>query len=447
MPPRGLHQRPSGATRRRVERIEKPERAKSAELPIHPSHISELRAFHTKYPPQNLATLLKETIDELREASKGLAENRRTYIFEPDKPRDEDTEQLVANLGKKVEKNVRGLMDLDNELQDMKTILGDVSTVGGEKGGLQPYTEFERQTREARRAYRKRDLKDRYGNVADYVDYRAVIHAVSDPTAPQPQRKDWFRKPLFISEATAEITDEEQLSDSDGEAHEEEDVQMLDAADMSDDDIQEMAATRNLKCPITMQRFVEPVKSSSCSHVFEKKAMLDMIKQCKKLKKPTICPTTGCGREINEKDLKEDLVMKSLVAAEIRKEEREAELAMMEMDDEEGGRRRKSKSIGKGKQLSDEYKEQQREYIKSQGSGGRRPKPEPEDEDEEEEEEEEEEEDESPRVGRVKTTSRPSAREEAEIPLDDEIPYGDEGEDGESEDVEDEEEEEEDEED
>ncbi|KAK6355012.1 hypothetical protein TWF696_004139 [Orbilia brochopaga] len=380
--------RPSNAPRR-VQKIERPPHT-PAILPIHDSCAGELRAFHAKYPPAHLPRMLKEAIEALRDVSKDFALNRNEIVFDQNRERDDDVEQQVAELGKLVEKNVRGLVDLDAELQRMKTVLQEISNSGrGGGDGVQPVEEYMRRTAAARRAYMRKDLKERYANVADYIDYRTVVHAVSDPTAPVPQRKDWFKKPLFKCDATAEITDEEPLSDSEddggnsGPSRRNRDVEMSNADD-SDDDIEETSATRNLKCPLTMRRFENPVKAA-CQHSFELEAIKGMLKDYKRMGKAAVCPVPGCGKAIKVSELKEDVVMKSLVEAEIRREQMEEERAMMGSGDEDDEEEAPVRPKGKGKAVASRQSmraEEELPYGDDEGEGG---EGEGEDEDEDEE--------------------------------------------------------------
>ncbi|KAJ6261169.1 hypothetical protein Dda_3836 [Drechslerella dactyloides] len=391
--------RPSLNHRRR--KVERPPHA-PAVLPIHDTCASELRAFHAKYPPANLPRLLKEAIEALRDVSKDFALNRKEIIYEQGLERDEADEAQVAELGKVVEKNIRKLVDLDAEVQMKKSVLQEISNAGRDGGdGVQPVEEYIRRTAKARRAYMRKDLKERYATVADYIDYRTVVHAVSDPTAPVPQRKDWFKKPLFKCDATAEITDEEPPSDSEedgdataGPATRRRDVEMSDAED-SDDEIEETSATRNLKCPLTMRRFEEPVKAG-CQHSFEREALATMLKEYKRQKKAPVCPMPGCGKEIKISELREDVVMKSLVEAEIRKEQmrKEREMSSDDEDEEEAPARSK----GKGKAVASRQSMRAEEELPYGGGGGGESDDEDmedgdEEEDGEEEDEEEEEED------------------------------------------------------
>lgn len=317
MPPRRHQNAP-----RRAGRASPPEHAPCV-LPIHQTASGDLRSLHAKYPPSNLTRLIKDATELLRDSSSKFAENRRQKVFEQDKERDEETEQAIAELGVRVERNIRGLVDMDEQLQMMKAVLQDIGEAEKHRGngdGVQPVEEFLKQMKRRDRAYRRRDLKDRYGNSAEYIELRSLVHGLGKPDAPQPQKKDWFKTPMFVCDGQAQISDEDPVSESEGEDIDP-DVEMAgEDDDESDDGIEAVAVTRNLKCPLTMQLFKDPVKAA-CGHVFEKEALLEVLKSYRQLKKENACPTPGCGKLINVKDLKPDALTKRLAETKAKEKE------------------------------------------------------------------------------------------------------------------------------
>ena len=79
-----------------------------------------------------------------------------------------------------------------------------------------------------------------------------------------------------------------------------------DAADEESDDVIEIAQEHiSYNCPITLQRFVNPVKSTVCGHHFEKEAIMQLIGRG-----PSVdCPVGGCNQMLTKVDLKEDAYM------------------------------------------------------------------------------------------------------------------------------------------
>ena len=82
-----------------------------------------------------------------------------------------------------------------------------------------------------------------------------------------------------------------------------------------DDDDMEMTygSRRNLKCPLTLLLFVDPLRSKKCPHVFSKVAIESMIQssngRCE-------CPIPGCEQVLTLRDLQPDRVMERRVREE-----------------------------------------------------------------------------------------------------------------------------------
>ena len=68
-----------------------------------------------------------------------------------------------------------------------------------------------------------------------------------------------------------------------------------------DDDII-MDEVKTFICPLTKQRFVDPVKSKVCGHVFSREAIYNFLQASRKLK----CPVAGCSHTFGRDDLEDD---------------------------------------------------------------------------------------------------------------------------------------------
>ncbi|ORY81038.1 zinc-finger of the MIZ type in Nse subunit-domain-containing protein, partial [Protomyces lactucae-debilis] len=77
-------------------------------------------------------------------------------------------------------------------------------------------------------------------------------------------------------------------------------------ANANDDDDVEMTSrgARSLKCPLTLARLVEPVKSQKCPHTFSRVAIMQMLNGRQKA-----CPVAGCPQQLRPQDLVRDRVM------------------------------------------------------------------------------------------------------------------------------------------
>ncbi len=63
-----------------------------------------------------------------------------------------------------------------------------------------------------------------------------------------------------------------------------------------------------MKCPITKNFYIEPVRSSICGHVYEKKIVKDLIKDG-----VIICPVDGCKDILMEKNLNDDFYVQRII--------------------------------------------------------------------------------------------------------------------------------------
>ena len=70
-----------------------------------------------------------------------------------------------------------------------------------------------------------------------------------------------------------------------------------DAGDDSDDDIQIAHEVQSYNCPLTMLPFKNPMRSTVCSHIFEKAAIAEMIQ--KNRQRQVVCPVPGCSKTLD----------------------------------------------------------------------------------------------------------------------------------------------------
>jgi hypothetical protein len=105
--------------------------------------------------------------------------------------------------------------------------------------------------------YTSQSLGRRYAENPAYISFKGIVHdAKYQDDQPLPRPDTWFT---------------ETGSPAPG-------VTQRGGEDDDDDDIVMDRATISTRCPITFQRFREPVTSSLCPHTFEKSAIYDMIR-------------------------------------------------------------------------------------------------------------------------------------------------------------------------
>ncbi|KAF8471315.1 zinc-finger of the MIZ type in Nse subunit-domain-containing protein [Kalaharituber pfeilii] len=157
-------------------------------------------------------------------------------------------------------------------------------------------------------------MMKRYGNVAEYVEFRKVIWEAQHSGEPMPPQSQWFP----------------------------------DAKDS--DDLVLQGSRIPVKCPITLLPFVHPVTSALCPHSFEKSAILEMIRKgvwardigsdekpqelmtalqaaalirSGKGERCIQCPAAGCPKWLAERNVKEDKALERRIRRERERMERE----------------------------------------------------------------------------------------------------------------------------
>ena len=69
-----------------------------------------------------------------------------------------------------------------------------------------------------------------------------------------------------------------------------------------DDDDIIMDEVKTFTCPLTKQRYVDPVKSKICGHTFSREAIYNFFQGNRKVK----CPVAGCSMTFGKDDLEDD---------------------------------------------------------------------------------------------------------------------------------------------
>jgi E3 SUMO-protein ligase NSE2 len=138
----------------------------------------------------------------------------------------------------------------------------------------------------------------KYGNVAEFQDFKSRVWDVNHPDTPPPP--SWF---------TAAIAD--------------------------DDDLVVGREVQSIRCPITLVLLDKPVRSTKCPHVYSLNAIKELVRQGQG---SCDCPVPGCGQRIRMETLKEDKAMARRVRQEkARLEDMEAQgrMDVEVLDDQE----------------------------------------------------------------------------------------------------------------
>jgi SUMO ligase MMS21 Smc5/6 complex component len=121
---------------------------------------------------------------------------------------------------------------------------------------------------------------ERYGNIAEYLDFKRRVWDVKHENQPAPPT--WFP--------------------TDTDADEEE-----------DDDLIIGQEIQSLNCPITLSLLEKPVRNENCVHIYSYDAIKELVRQgggrCR-------CPVTGCSAVVSMKTVREDKAMARRVELE-----------------------------------------------------------------------------------------------------------------------------------
>jgi E3 SUMO-protein ligase NSE2 len=131
----------------------------------------------------------------------------------------------------------------------------------------------------------------------DYRSFKRTVHDAMHPgedAPPVPHPSTWFS----LNETPGPQTRQPRTSTDD--ANDEPD---------EEDDVIIAGATKNLKCPLTLQTFIEPYSNNVCSHSFEKATIIEYLhangvafvppnqrrgQRTAQGPKQVKCPTVGC---------------------------------------------------------------------------------------------------------------------------------------------------------
>ncbi|PBP17744.1 hypothetical protein BUE80_DR011301 [Diplocarpon rosae] len=181
-------------------------------------------------------------------------------------------------------------------------------------------------------AYNSRSKTSKYSDHNEYKVFKAALHdaQTQGSGAPPPHPSTWFPDEA----APAALGSRRRRNNT---------TDNTNNGDDSDDEIEMVGATVNYKCPLTFLYIKEPLKSTVCNHVFEKKAIVDYVNQSgahftnqnqgNRISEKTVeCPQTGCDKRVGLHNLEEDPLFIRQLNRELAARRREGD-----SDDEESG--------------------------------------------------------------------------------------------------------------
>lgn len=205
-----------------------------------------------------------------------------------------------------LERALRDLIDAQRDYDTLRTTSRNVFEAHRTEAGDTPRVIFER-TEVAKTNYRDLSGTLKYARSEKFEDFKRRVFDIQHPDDEYPGTESFFkrrRRGKGKGEAGADGDGDEAVEDNeDGDDNED------------DDDDMEMTygSKRNLKCPLTLLTFHEPMRSKLCPHVFSKSPIFQMIKAGRGV---CHCPIPGCGQKLRIADLSRDRVMERRVREE-----------------------------------------------------------------------------------------------------------------------------------
>jgi len=196
---------------------------------------------------------------------------------------------------KELDQAVRTLIDESEKVNFYPSALEQV----GLSDRVENRDEFHKLVDAKEREYDEQTEWNKYGNHTHYVDFKKTVWTAKHPEKPHPRMHRYF--------ADANVSNEE-----------------------SDEDIQIESITQNLRCPLTLQYYEEPMKAR-CGHIFDKSAIYDMLNQAAINGQSLPCPQSGCNHLVTRGELKLDRPTLRLVESA---KEKEREVHVEAMSDE-----------------------------------------------------------------------------------------------------------------
>ncbi|KAK9382886.1 zinc-finger of the MIZ type in Nse subunit-domain-containing protein [Kockiozyma suomiensis] len=246
----------------------------------------------------NLAAALSSDHDSL---AKNIAAVRN-YITEASLNRAENKSESAV-----FDQTFRKLIDLEIILKSSRDAMERVTLVRDNQIS-EPDKVFTDTLVNLRRNRDAKSDQEKYLHNEAYVSFRNNIWETLYEDEAVPEPKNWFDQETGASKLLSEIYTE--LNNGN-----------------DDEEIFVARETRSLRCPITLQLFVDPVTSTKCPHSFSSQAIMSLLNRPRS-RGNVECPVAGCNKILRKTDLKADPALAKKV------ERHMAKLAEEEQDEE-----------------------------------------------------------------------------------------------------------------
>ncbi|KAF8434474.1 zinc-finger of the MIZ type in Nse subunit-domain-containing protein [Terfezia claveryi] len=325
-----------------------------AHFPLQAKEKRQLDSLVATYNSENSQArrYIADAMRVLGDAAGDLAELVPAVDFtvkKEDGSEEEEGEEEVKNVGRKLlvemEKKAREMVDRGWEAKVagevvkggvVRMAMTEQDMIGGEDGeGEEQFGLWEVYGEEMGEEMGKRlrmPLKERYGAVTEYKEFRRSIWETQHQGEPMPPTKHWFppeTRPQQNQPTSASASASIRRSASA-------------TPEPDDSDLEIESAKQSFNCPITLRPFTHPVTSSVCPHSFEKMAIGPMLAQATtyrnvgndekppresrehpalsavvltvrvgkgELERCIHCPVAGCDKWLSGRHLREDRVL------------------------------------------------------------------------------------------------------------------------------------------
>ncbi|XWW98594.1 hypothetical protein V2A60_006594 [Cordyceps javanica] len=329
-------------------------------------YIRNLKAATT-----NLGNVVGDIQDRLRERRAHIATQRCRRQDKAPEDGEEDLdalEQYLDEYAKKVddssreaEENLRRLIDQQFALEDEGKVIGEIYTDATNAQADETTRQLQKERRRAeaieiaqangdpnppeeedeedkpspvqstldslrerqgdkQREYEQLSVHQRYAVNNEYASFKKLWHdaAQGEDGPPLPDASRWFAAdgaPILPTVAPRAGRRRSRT---------------VDQGDDSDDDIAVAREVTSLRCPLSLQEFVEPYSNKKCKHTFEKSAILDYLPARGQVQ----CPQTGCSQVFTRADFAQDFYLDHALLRRLQRRNVQNRLDDMDLDDD-----------------------------------------------------------------------------------------------------------------
>ncbi|KAM3503863.1 hypothetical protein MY11210_008562 [Beauveria gryllotalpidicola] len=321
----------------------------------------------------NLANVVGDIQERLRQRREHLAQQkRRRKDKDPDNGQEhldaleqhlDDYAHDVDAKSREAEANLRLLIDHRFALEDEGKVIGEIYTsatnaqaeqntrrlqkerrreeaieIAQANGGLIPPQEedgeddkpspvqstlesFRKRHDDKRHDYEQLSVQERYSVNNEYANFKKLWHdaAQGEDGPPLPDASRWFGAdgaPILPTVALRAARGRSRTADRGGND--------------SDDDIAVAREVTSLRCPLSLEEFVQPYSNRKCRHTFEEEAIRNYLPAGGQVQ----CPQTGCGQVFTSANFAEDFYLDHAILRRLQRKRLQNQLGDMDVDDE-----------------------------------------------------------------------------------------------------------------